>query len=132
MKRTLLLTLGALALAACNDAQLTAPTVPTGPAHLATTAGGPRIDPQLTAALASAVPTAQIVTIVNYDPGQTTTLAIANRVMRLGAGVMTFRNLSMLVTIGTPAQIQSIAGLPGVQSVYANRLVPTQIGRAHV
>ncbi|HVG45220.1 MAG TPA: S8 family serine peptidase [Longimicrobium sp.] len=125
MKRTLLLTLGALALAACNDAQLTAPATPAGPVNLATTAGGPRIDPQLGAALASAAPTAQVVTIVNYDPGQTTTLAIANRVMRLGAGVMTFRNLSMLVTVGTPAQVQAIAGLPGVQSVYANRAVPT-------
>src|SRR5829696_5958000 len=125
MQRTLLLTLAALALAACNDAQPTAPAAPAGPARLATTAGGPRIDPQLTAALASALPTAQLVTIVNYDPAQTTTLGIANRVMRLGAGVMTFRNLSMLVTIGTPAQVQAIAGLPGVQSVYANRLVPT-------
>ena len=125
MKRTLLLTLAAAALAACNDAQPTAPSAPAGPAQLSTTAGGPRIDPQLGAALASALPTAQLVTIVNYDPGQTTTLSIANRVMRLGAGVMTFRNLSMLVTIGTPAQIQAIAGLPGVQSVYANRRVPT-------
>ena len=44
--------------------------------------------------------------------------------MRLGAGVMTFRNLSMLVTLGTPSQIQAMASLPGVQSLYANRAVP--------
>jgi serine protease AprX len=124
MKRTLLLPLAALALAACTDSQPTAPAVPEGSVRLSTTAGGPRIDPQLTAALASALPTAQLVTIVNYDPAQTSKLGIANRVMRLGAGVMTFRNLSMLVTIGTPAQIQAIAGLPGVQSVYANRTNP--------
>ena len=125
MKRTLLLTLGALALAACNDAQPVGPATPAGPAHVVLAAGGARIDPQLTAALASAAPTAQLVTIVNYDPSQTSTLGIVNRVLRLGAGVMRFRNLSMLVTLGTPAQIQAIAGLPGVQSVYANRALPT-------
>jgi serine protease AprX len=125
MKRTLLLPLAALALAACNDAQPTAPGVPAGPAHLATTAGGPRIDPRLSAALASAAPTAKLVAIVNYDPAQTSKLAITNRVLRLGAGVMTFRNLSMLVTLGTPAQLQAMAGLPGVESIYANRAVPT-------
>jgi serine protease AprX len=65
------------------------------------------------------------VAIVNYDPARTNTLSIANQVMRLGAGVMTFRNLSMLVTLGTPAQIQAMAGLTGVQSMYANRTVPT-------
>jgi serine protease AprX len=124
MKRILLLPLAALALAACNDAQPTAPSV-TGPGRLATTAGGPHLDPQLATALATAAPTAKLVAIVNYDPGQTTTLAIANRVKRLGAGVMTFRNLSMLVTLGTPAQIRAMAGLPGVQSLYANRAVPT-------
>lgn len=123
MKRTLLLPLAALALAACGDVQPTAPAA-TAPAGLAATAGGPKIDPQLSAALAAAAPTAQLVAIVNYDPGQTSTLAIANRVMRLGAGVMTFRNLSMLVTLGTPAQIQAMAGLPGVQSLYANRTEP--------
>ncbi|MFL5384762.1 MAG: S8 family serine peptidase [Longimicrobiaceae bacterium] len=124
MKRTLLLPLAALALAACNDAQPTAPAA-TASGRLETTTGGPRIDPQLSAALATAAPTSQLVAIVNYDPGQTSTLAIANRVMRLGAGVMTFRNLSMLVTTGTPAQIQGIVSLPGVQSLYANRAVPT-------
>jgi serine protease AprX len=124
MKRTLLLSLAALALAACNDAQPTAPAA-AAPGHLASVTGGPRIDPRLSAALATAAPTAQLVAIVNYDPSQTGTLAIANRVMRLGAGVMTFRNLSMLVTVGTPAQLQAVAGLPGVQSVYANRAMPT-------
>ncbi|HEX8907419.1 MAG TPA: S8 family serine peptidase [Longimicrobiaceae bacterium] len=125
MKRTLLLPLALLALAACNDAQPTASAPPAGGVRLATTAGGPKIDPQLGTALAVAAPTDQIVTIVNFDPAQTSTLSIANAVMRLGAGVMTFRNLSMLVTLGTPAQIQAMAGLAGVQSIYANRAVPT-------
>jgi len=123
MKRTLLLPLAALALAACNDAQPVAPTAPVA-GRLESVAGGPTIDPQLSAALATAAPTAKLVTIVNYDPAQTSKLAIVNRVLRLGAGVMTFRNLSMLVTLGTPAQIQAMALLPGVQSVYANRAVP--------
>ncbi|HEX6747323.1 MAG TPA: S8 family serine peptidase [Longimicrobium sp.] len=124
MRRTLLLPLAALALAACNDAQPTASTPPAGGARLATLAGGPRIDPLLTSQLATALPTTKLVAIVNYDAARTTPLAITNQVLRLGAGVMTFRNLSMLVTLGTPAQIQSIAGLTGVQSVYANRVMP--------
>ena len=69
MKRTLLLPLAALALAACNDAQPLAPAAD-GPVRLTATAGGPRIDPQLGAALATAAPTAKLVTIVNYDPGR--------------------------------------------------------------
>ena len=125
MKRIILLPLAALALAACNDAQPTAPTAAMAPARLSTIGDGPRIDPQLSAALATAAPAAQLVAIVNYDPARVSKLAIANQVMRLGAGVMTFRNLSMLVTTGTPAQIRALAGLPGVESVYANRAVPT-------
>jgi serine protease AprX len=122
MKRTLLLTLGALALAACHDAAPTAPAAaPAGGARLEATAGGPRIDPQLASALAVAAPAQQLVVIVNYDPARASTAGIAGQVMRLGAGVMTFRNLSMLVALGTPAQVQAMAGLPGVESVYANR-----------
>ncbi|HSU13760.1 S8 family serine peptidase [Longimicrobium sp.] len=124
MQRTLLLSLAALALAACNDAQPTA-VAPAGPARLATVASGPKIDAKLASALAVAAPAQQLVAIVNFDPAKTSKLAIANQVMRLGAGVMTFRNLSMLVTLGTPAQIQAMAGLGGVQSIYANRAVPT-------
>jgi len=120
MKRTLLIPLLAAAAAACADVQPTAPAR-AGAVQLATAAGGPRIDPRLSSALAVAAPTQQLVVIVNYDPSQTTTSTIAHQVGGLGAGVMTFRNLSMLVALATPAQIASIAGLGGVQSVYANR-----------
>jgi len=124
MKRILLLSLAAAALAACNDAQPTA-VAPAGPAHLLTLPTGPKIDAQLTKLLAVTAPTQKVVAIVNFDPAKTSTASLAGQVMRLGAGVMTFRNLSMLVTLGTPAQIQAMAGLGGVQSIYANRAVPT-------
>jgi serine protease AprX len=125
MKRILLLPLAALALAACTDSQPTAPSLEGG-ARLSTTGvGGVRIDPQLSALLAATAPVQKLVVIVNYDPARVTKLGIANQVKRLGAGVMTFRNLSMMVTLATPAQIQQIAGLGGVQSIYANRVVPT-------
>ncbi|HET7228598.1 MAG TPA: S8 family serine peptidase [Longimicrobium sp.] len=120
MKRTLLIPLLALAAAACNDAQPTAPARD-GTTRLATVAGGPRIDPLLSTALAAAAPAQQLVVIVNYDPSRTTTASIARQVGNLGAGVMTFRNLSMMVALATPAQVQAIAGLGGVESVYANR-----------
>jgi serine protease AprX len=124
MKRILLLSLAAVALAACNDAQPTA-VAPAGPAHLLTLPTGPKIDAQLTKLLAVTAPTQKVVAIVNFDPAKTSTSSLSGQVMRLGAGVMTFRNLSMLVTLGTPGQIQAMAGLGGVQSIYANRAVPT-------
>ncbi|HET7463274.1 MAG TPA: S8 family serine peptidase [Longimicrobium sp.] len=120
MKRTLLIPLLALAAAACSDAQPAAPSR-AGTVRLATVAGGPRIDPRLTSALAVASPAQQLVVIVNYDPSRTTTSTLAHQVGGLGAGVMTFRNLSMLVALATPQQIASIAGLGGVESLYANR-----------
>ena len=121
MKRTLLLPLCALALAACHDAAPTAPAAAGAPPRVLGTVAGVKVDPQLTAALDAALPTAQLVAIVNYDPARTSTLSLANGVKRLGAGVMTFRNLSMAVAIGTPGQLRGLASLAGVQSVYANR-----------
>ncbi|HYH82614.1 MAG TPA: S8 family serine peptidase [Longimicrobium sp.] len=121
MKRTLLIPLLALAAAACHDTQPTAPAAPAGPARLVTVPGGPRIDPQLTSLLAVTAPAQKLVVIANYDPAKTSGAAFARQVGRLGAGVMTFRNLSMVVALATPAQVQAIAGLGGVQSVYANR-----------
>lgn len=125
MKRILILPLAALMLAACTDSQPTAPALDGGMRLSTASVGGVRIDPQLTAALAATAPAQKLVVIVNYDPARVTKLGIANQVMRLGAGVMTFRNLSMMVALATPAQIQRIAGMGGVQSIYANRAVPT-------
>lgn len=125
MKRILsLVPLAVLALAACQDRAQPTAAVPAGPARLALP-GGPKIDTRLSSLLAVAKPADKLVAIVNYDPAKTTKLAIANRVMRLGAGVIPLRNLSMMITLGTPAQIQAMAGLPGVQSLYSNRAEPT-------
>lgn len=124
MKRTLLIPLLAVTAAACHDVAPTAPAAPQAPAGALTSVAGVRIDPQLSSALAVAAPAQKMVVIVNYDPSRTTTATIARQAGRLGAGVMTFRNLSMMVALATPQQIQSIAGLGGVESVYANRTNP--------
>src|SRR5437016_11610543 len=41
--------------------------------------------------------------------------------LNLGAGVVQFKNLELVAGVATPAQINAIAALPGVQSVYLNR-----------
>ena len=132
MKRTLLLPLLAVAAAACHDVAPTAPAAPRAPAQVLTTANGVRIDPQLSSALAVAAPLQKLVVIVNFDPSRTTSAAIARQAGRLGAGVMTFRNLSMMVALATPQQIQGIIGLGGVESVYANRTNPLLLREATV
>jgi len=125
MKRTLLISLLALGAAACDDAQPIAPRAPAGASvQLLGVAGGPTIDPRLNTLLSAALPTDKLVVIVNYDPARTSNATIAHAVGRLGAGVMTFRNLSMVVALATPRQILSIAALGGVQSVYSNRADP--------
>ncbi|HEU4557859.1 MAG TPA: S8 family serine peptidase [Longimicrobium sp.] len=132
MKRTLLLPLLAVAVAACHDVAPTAPAAPEAPAQVLTTANGVRIDPRLSSALAVAAPTQKLVVIVNYDPARTTTASIARQAGQLGAGIMTFRNLSMMVALATPQQIQGIIGLGGVESVYANRIEPLLLREAVV
>lgn len=122
MKRILLITLAALA-AACGDSQPTAPSAaaPREPAQLLGLPGGPTIDPRLNSLLSITLPTQKLVVIVNYDPARTSKNAVARGIGRLGAGVMTFRHLSMVVALATPAQVLSIARLGGVQSVFSNR-----------
>ncbi|HEX7239978.1 MAG TPA: S8 family serine peptidase [Longimicrobiaceae bacterium] len=120
MKRILLTTACALALAACRDSGPTMlPGAPEGAAR--TVAGAPLIAPDLAAALATAAPADPLLVIVNYDASRTSTTAISRAVRALGVGVVEFRHLSMLLALGTPAEIRAVAGLPGVEGVYANR-----------
>ncbi|MEW5928232.1 MAG: S8 family serine peptidase [Gemmatimonadota bacterium] len=120
MKRTLFAAACVLGLAACQDAEPTAvPTVPAAPAASATA-----LDPALSAVLAATAPLDRVTVIVNYDPARTSTSAVSRAARSLGAGVVEFRHLSMLLALATPAQVLELAGLPGVQTVYANRRQP--------
>jgi serine protease AprX len=84
-------------------------------------AGTVYVDPALQAILTSASSTDQIAAVVNFDPALTTAGALAGAVQGLGAGTLTFRNLDSLGVLGTAAQINAVAALPGVAGVYANR-----------
>src|SRR5204862_551530 len=77
--------------------------------------------PALSTALASAAPTTPLEVIVNYDETVTTRDAVTNSMLNLGAGVVQFKNLELVAGVATPAQINAIAALPGVQSVYLNK-----------
>jgi serine protease AprX len=120
MKRTLLLTALAAALAACADQAPTGPAaVPDGPA-LSIAPGSAYLDPALSAQLAAAAPTDRVVAIVNFDPTRTSADALAAQVQGLGAGVIRFRHLSLLVALATPSDVAAIAGMGGVDGVFAN------------
>lgn len=116
MKRILLATVCALGLAACQDAPPTAVPGPAGPAARSVST----LDPALAAALDAAAPTERLTVIVNFDETLTSTSAVSRAARGIGAGVVEFKHLSMLLALATPAQVAEIAALPGVQGVYAN------------
>ncbi|HEX5725597.1 MAG TPA: S8 family serine peptidase [Longimicrobiaceae bacterium] len=120
MKRLLPLAACALALAACQD--LTEPTAaPVAPsAPRASVAAGGLVEPALAASLASLSATDQVLVIVNYDEAATSTPALTQQIVGLGARVATFRHLSIVLALATPGQVNAIAALPGVQGVYDN------------
>jgi serine protease AprX len=120
MKRTLFAAACTLGLAACSDAAPTAaPLAPAAPAASATA-----LDPALSAALSAAAPTDRLTVIVNFDPARASGSTVSRAARSLGAGVIEFRHLSMFLALATPAQVQELAGLAGVQGVYANRSEP--------
>ncbi len=115
MRRSVLVALLALA-GACRERPEVAGPQPAAPRLQANV-----LDPTLAAALATATPTASLEVIVNYDEALTTRDAVSNAMLDLGAGVVQFRNLALVAGVATPAQVNAIAALPGVQSVYLNR-----------
>ena len=120
MKRILLLSTLALSLAACQDGAPTGSArVPADAPAASLTAGG-LVDPELSALLASAAPTDRLLAIVNFDPAATDAATLAGQVRGLGAGVIPFRHLSMMVALATPSEIASIATLQGIEGIYAN------------
>jgi serine protease AprX len=114
MKRLMLLS-ALLASAACSDFDNAA--APGGPAL---SLAGANVDPALSTALAAALPTDRLVVIVNYDPAQTSSEAVAAAARGTGAEVMRFKHLSMVAARATPAQVLSLAALHGVQGIFAN------------
>jgi serine protease AprX len=120
MKRILLLSTLALSLAACQDGAPTASARIPADAPAASLIAGGLVDPELSALLASASPTDRLLAIVNFDPAATDAATFAGQVRGLGAGVITFRHLSMVVALATPSEIASIATLQGVEGIYDN------------
>ena len=118
MRRIFFTTCGlALALAACGDGEPTAPVAaPANPAALLGAA--PKIDPALTAALASLAPTDPVTVIVNFDDALTSTPLLSGAVKALGATPVELEHLSMLIAVAPAGQVPAIAALPGVQGVY--------------
>jgi len=115
MRRSVLVALLALA-GACRERPDVA-----GPQRAAPRLDANVLDPALSTALASAAPTTPLEVIVNYDETVTTRDAVTNSMLNLGAGVVQFKNLELVAGVATPAQINAIAALPGVQSVYLNK-----------
>jgi serine protease AprX len=79
------------------------------------------VDPALTAALATALPSDRMVVIVNYDEAVTTSDAMSAAIQNVGSGVIQFNNLDLVAAFATPAEITAISALPAVQGVYANK-----------
>jgi serine protease AprX len=117
MLKKWLLAAGVIALTvACQDAPPTGVSLTPSP-----TAAAVATDPALAGALAAASPTDQLQVIVTYDEAATTQDAFANSVLGVGASVLGFENLPMVAALATPAQIQSIQSLAGVDGVYFNK-----------
>lgn len=117
MKRFLLLPALLAGVTACQDFSNAA--APGGPA-LALSGVSAKIDPELTSLLASAPAAAPVVVIVNFDPARTSSGTLSAALQALGAEVMRFKHLSMVVATVLPAQVASIAAMPGVEGVYDN------------
>src|ERR1700687_2678823 len=117
MHKKWLLAAGVVALiVACQDAPPTGVRLTPGPPAAAVSG-----DPALASALSTASPTDQLQVIVTYDEVATTQDALANSVRGVGASVLGFENLPMVAALATPAQIQSIQSLAGVDGVYFNK-----------
>jgi serine protease AprX len=59
--------------------------------------------------------------IVNFDETRTTEAAVTSGILNAGAGVVQFNNFSMVAALATPGQLLTIAALPGLEGIYANK-----------
>lgn len=79
------------------------------------------LDPLLQSALAAASPTAELVVIAELQHGASA--ADVSAIWALGATPVPFNVLPMVAVQATPSQIQALAGLPDVTSVWLNHPV---------
>jgi serine protease AprX len=115
MKRLLMLPALLAGLAACQDFDNAA-----APGRsIALSGASARIDPELAAGL-NLASTTPVVVIVNFDPARTSSATLSGALQGLGAQVMRFKHLSMVVATVLPSQVASIAEMPGVEGVYDN------------
>jgi serine protease AprX len=115
---------GAGLLAACAEQATTRPdesSTPRPSASLSSSAALPTtITPALAGVLSAASPTDLVFVVVAYDEAITSGAVLAQRIMGLGAGARALQQLPFVGALGTPAQIESLAVLPGVTAVSDN------------
>jgi serine protease AprX len=79
------------------------------------------IEPRLSAVLASTPATGRVVAVANFDSRVTSGAALGTQIRGLGAGTLVYGHLDSIAVVGSPTQILQVAGLRGVQGLYANR-----------
>ncbi|WP_420127641.1 S8 family serine peptidase [Longimicrobium sp.] len=123
MKRLIALAACMLTLAACQDHAGPVDAAPeAAPSNLlGLIPPVVKIDPTLTTLLNLASPTDKLQVLVAYDEKVTNSRSIAGALTSLGAGILKFKNLPVVFTVATPAQIASITTRPGVTGVYSNK-----------
>jgi serine protease AprX len=122
MKRLIALAAVVLSVAACQDQTGPVGAAPEAqPSTLLGLAPGVSIDPTLTTLMNLAAPTDQLEVFVTYDETVTNSTSVGSALTSSGAGIIKFKNLPIVFTVATPAQIASISTHPGVVSVYSNK-----------
>lgn len=79
------------------------------------------VTPELASLLATAGPGDALFVVVEYDETLTTGAALGGQIMDLGAGARALMQLPFIGALATAAQVQALAGLPGVVAVSPNR-----------
>lgn len=134
MKRLFTLTAaaGALVVAACQNADVTSSAI--APRSVARTlgAGTATIDPALATQVAAASPAEQLIVLATYDELSADPLAVTQGILRTGAGVIRFKNLPVIAALATPAQIDAMQFVAGVEGLWANKKVDYTLRESRV